>query len=104
MAGISKARKTRSRQSIKDTVTVAADNPKLETDTPDVDDGPKVRPNSIRKSRGRLSTSSGNAKHTTVNSKNSRANSISAIEAQGMVTRQLLAELESTIIASPKKV
>ena len=97
MAGISKARKTRSRQSNKATATVATDDTKPETDTPTVDDGSNVRPKSIRKSGGRLSTSSSNAKNITINSSNSRASSISAIEIQAMVTRQLLAELESTI-------
>ena len=103
MAGISKARKTRSRQTNKVTATVATDDTKPETDTLAVDDGSNVRPKSIRKSRGRLSTSSSNAEHTTIDSKKSRANSISPVEAQAMATRQLLAELESTI-ASPRRV
>ena len=103
MAGISKARQTRSRRTTKITATVATDDIKSETNTPAIDDGSNVRPKSTRKSRGRLSTPSSNAKHITIDSKNSRANSISAIEAQGMATRQLLAELESTI-ASPRKV
>ena len=103
MAGISKTRKTRSRQANKDTATVATDDIKPKTDTLAVDDGSNVLPKSIRKSRGRLNTSSSNAKHTTIDSKKSRANSISAVEAQAMATRQLLAELESTI-ESPRKV
>ena len=102
MAGVSKARKTRSRQNTKDTATVAADDTKSEADTPTVDDGPKVRPNSIRKSKGCASTSSSNAKQTIIGSKKSRVNSVSAIEVQGMATRQLLAELESTIM-SPRR-
>ena len=102
MAGISKARKTRSRKITKDTATVAADDTKAEIDTSAVDDGPKSAP--LRKSKGSVSTVSSNAKHATSNREKSRANSMSEIEVQSMATRQLLAELASTTEARPRKV
>lgn len=103
MARLSKAKKTRGQKAFKDTVEVAADDTTAVAGAPATFDEPTIGPSSIEDSKCSVRTSSINAQETAIDATKPRADSISPMELNDMATKQLLAELESTM-ASPRRV
>ncbi|CAF9940453.1 MAG: hypothetical protein ALECFALPRED_008678 [Alectoria fallacina] len=100
-----KTRKVRSQKGFKDSVTVGGGDSTVlaGTSTAAAFDGSTMHPKSIKDLQGYIHTSSSNAQSTPIDATKPRADSISAMELNDMATKQLLAELESTI-ASPRRV
>ena len=93
MARSSKAKKISTRKKIKNVVIVPVSDTTAIADTSAALDGPIKPPSSVNKDE----SSSSNTHITATNDVKRRVESIPTVELNHMVTKQLLAELESTI-------